>query len=99
MAIAYSRAGGRAGVRLRLRHAMFARTVYPRLREAIGGRVAWAISGGVPLGTDLAHFFRGAGITILESWGLTETTGAVTMNQPGPQRVGSVGLPLQPSAT
>jgi long-subunit acyl-CoA synthetase (AMP-forming) len=35
----------------------------------------------------------------LEGWGLTETTGAVTMNQPGPQRIGSVGLPLQPSAT
>ena len=87
-AIAYSRAAGRAGIRLRLQHAVFARTVYPRLREAIGGRVAWAVSGGAPLGADLAHFFRGAGIPVLEGWGLTETTGAVTMNQPGAQRIG-----------
>ena len=68
-AIGYSRAGGRAGTRLRLRHAVFARMIYPRLRAAAGGRVAWAISGGAPLGADLAHFFRGAGIPILEGWG------------------------------
>jgi len=93
-AIACSRAAGRPGVALRLRHAVFARTVYRRLRQAIGGRVAWAISGGAPLSPDLAHFFRGAGIPILEGWGLTETTGPVTMNQPAAQRIGSVGLPL-----
>jgi len=93
-AIAYSRAAGRPRVALWLRHAVFAQTVYPRLREAIGGRVTWAISGGAPLSPDLAHFFRGAGIPILEGWGLTETTGAVTMNQPVAQRIGSVGMPL-----
>ena len=93
-AIACSRAAGRPGVALRARHAVFARTVYPRLRRAIGGRVAWAVSGGAPLSPDLAHFFRGAGIPILEGWGLTETTGPVTMNQPAAQRIGSVGLPL-----
>jgi long-chain acyl-CoA synthetase len=93
-AIAYSRAAGRPRVALWLRHAVFARTVYPRLREAIGGRVTWAISGGAPLSPDLAHFFCGAGIPILEGWGLTETTGAVTMNQPVAQRIGSVGMPL-----
>jgi long-chain acyl-CoA synthetase len=93
-AIGYSRADGRAGIRLRVRHAVFARTVFRRLRAALGGRVAWAISGGAPLNPDLAHRFRGAGIPVLEGYGLTETTAAVTMNQPGAQRIGSVGLPL-----
>lgn len=93
-AISYSQAGQRPGVRLRLRHALFGRLVYPRLHAAVGGRVAWAISGGAPLSPHLGHFFRGAGITILEGWGMTETTGPVTMNLPGAQRVGSVGLPL-----
>jgi len=93
-AVSYSAAGKHRGVLLRLRHAMFGPLVYRRLREAVGGRVAWAISGGAALNADLAHFFRGAGITILEGWGMTETTGPVTMNLPGVQRIGSVGLPL-----
>ena len=52
------------------------------------------ISGGAPLNEDLGHFLRGAGITVLEGWGLTETAGPVTMNPPRLQRIGSVGLPL-----
>jgi long-chain acyl-CoA synthetase len=93
-AIAYSRAGRRPGIRLRLRHAVFGRLVYARLRAALGGQVAWTISGGAPLGEDLGHFLRGAGITVLEGWGLTETVGPITMNPPGGQRIGSVGQPL-----
>jgi len=93
-AISYSRAGRDAGVRLRLRHAVLGRLVYARLRAAVGGQVAWAVSGGAPLSPQLGHFFRGAGITILEGWGLTETAGPVTMNLPGAQRIGSVGVPL-----
>ena len=92
-AIDYSRAG-RAGMLLRLRHAVFGRLVYARLRAALGGQAAWAISGGAPLNQELGHFLRGAGITIMEGWGLTETTGPVTMNRPEVQRIGSVGLPL-----
>lgn len=56
--------------------------------------MAWAVSGGAPLSERLGHFFRGAGITILEGWGLTETAGPVTMNLPAAQRIGSVGQPL-----
>ena len=56
--------------------------------------MAWAVSGGAPLNQELGHFLRGAGITIMEGWGLTETTGPVTMNLPAVQRIGSVGLPL-----
>ena len=93
-AIAYSRAGRRAGIRLRLRHAVFGRLVYARLRAGLGGQVAWAISGSAPLNEDLGHFLRGAGITVMEGWGLTETVGPATMNRPAVQRIGSVGLPL-----
>jgi len=99
-AIAYSRAADRSAVRraamwrLRLRHAVYDRLVYARLRAALGGHLAWAISGGAPLNGDLLHLLRGAGIPVLEGWGLTETVGPVTMNPPAVQRVGSVGLPL-----
>jgi len=93
-AIAYSRAGHRAGPLLRLRHEVFDRLVYARLRAALGGQEAWAVSGGAPLNQELGHFLRGAGITIMEGWGLTETAGPVTMNPPAVQRIGSAGLPL-----
>jgi len=92
-AVAYSRAGGRAGMWLRLRHAA-CRPVYARLRKALGGQVAWVISGGAPLSEDLGHFLLGAGLTVMEGWGLTETVGPITMNRPAFQRLGSVGLPL-----
>jgi long-chain acyl-CoA synthetase len=85
---------GRAGLALRLRHALFDRLVYARLRAAIGGKVAYAVSGGAPLGERLGHFFRGVGITILEGYGLTETSAAATVNRPGRNKVGTVGLPL-----
>ncbi|MGA2830961.1 MAG: AMP-dependent synthetase/ligase [Streptosporangiaceae bacterium] len=93
-AIAYSRAGRRPGIRLRLRHAAYGRLVYVRLRRALGGRLAWVVSGGAPLTEDLGHFLRGAGMTVLEGWGLTETTGPATINPPRFQRIGSVGRPL-----
>ena len=93
-AIAYSRAAGRPGIGLRVRHAAFGRLVYAPLRAGLGGQVAWVISGGAPLSPDLGHFLRGAGITVMEGWGLTEAAGPVTMNPPGVQRIGSAGLPL-----
>jgi long-chain acyl-CoA synthetase len=97
-AIAWSKSrdadSGRAGQALRLRHALFDRLVYARLRAAVGGKVAFAVSGGAPLGERLGHFFRGAGITILEGYGLTETSAAATVNKPGRNKIGTVGLPL-----
>jgi len=96
-AIAYSRAieaGGRIGWGLRARHALFDRLVYGKLRAALGGRAAYAISGGAPLGERLGHFYRGIGITVLEGYGLTETTAALTANRVGRQRTGTVGSPL-----
>jgi long-chain acyl-CoA synthetase len=95
-AMAYSQSldTGGPGLLLRLRHTLFDRLVYGKLRAALGGDVRWAVSGGAPLGARLGHFFRGIGITILEGYGLTETCAGVTLNLPGRQRVGSVGRPV-----
>ncbi|HZJ06953.1 MAG TPA: AMP-dependent synthetase/ligase [Nocardioidaceae bacterium] len=95
-AIAYSRAleTGRPGVTLRTKHALFDRLVYARLRAALGGRCEYAVSGGAPLGERLAHFYRGIGLVVLEGYGLTETTAALTVNLPATSKMGSVGRPL-----
>jgi long-chain acyl-CoA synthetase len=82
------------GLRLRLRHALFDRLVYARLRAAVGGKVRYAVSGGAPLGDRLGHFFRGAGLTVLEGYGLTETSAAATVNRPSRNKIGTVGMPL-----
>ena len=95
-AIAYSRAlqAGRVPPALRLRHALFDRLVFGRIRAALGGRCTAAISGGAALGERLGHFFRGAGITVYEGYGLTETSAGATLNLPGAIRVGTVGRPV-----
>jgi len=79
---------------LRLRHAIFERLVYGKIRAALGGDVRWSVSGGAPLGARLGHFFRGIGINVLEGYGLTETCAGVTLNLPATQRIGSVGQPI-----
>jgi long-chain acyl-CoA synthetase len=83
-----------AGLALRLRHALFNRLVYGRLRAAVGGRMRYAVSGGAPIDERLVHFFRGAGITVLEGYGMTESSGAATMNRPGRNKIGTVGQPV-----
>ena len=100
-AIAWSKASGTSAIApsgaplpLRLRHAVFDRLVYAKLRAAVGGRVAYAVSGGGPLGERLGHFFRGAGITVLEGYGLTESSAAATVNRPERIKIGTVGQPL-----
>ena len=100
-AIAYSQAldsrarGGRGpGPGLRVAHGVFDRLVYTKLRAAVGGQVEYAVSGGSALGERLGHFFRGVGITILEGYGLTETTAAATVNRPSGNKIGTVGLPI-----
>ena len=99
-AIAWSRATdrGRVPVRISAQHALFSRLVYGKLRDALGGRCEYAVSGGAPLGDRLGHFYRGIGVTVLEGYGLTETTAAVTVNLPDAQKIGSVGRPLPGTA-
>ncbi|OBF94886.1 long-chain fatty acid--CoA ligase [Mycobacterium sp. 852002-51152_SCH6134967] len=85
---------GKAGLLLRVRHAVFDRLVYGKLRAALGGDCRAAISGGAPLGARLGHFYRGVGLTIYEGYGLTETSAAITVNRIDNVKVGSVGTPL-----
>ncbi|WP_194815279.1 long-chain fatty acid--CoA ligase [Nocardia sp. XZ_19_385] len=96
-AIAYSEAvdNGGAGLVLKLKHTLFDKLVYSKLRTALGGQCEASVSGGGPLGARLGHFFRGVGVTIYEGYGLTETTAAVTVNTPENIRVGSVGKPTE----
>ena len=96
-AVAHSEArdsGGGPGLALRAQHAVFDRLVYGKLRAALGGNTHFAVSGGAALAERLGHFFRGAGVTILEGYGLTETTAATTVNRPDRQKIGTVGQPI-----
>ena len=79
---------------LSLTHKLFDILVYSKIRHGLGGRVEAAISGGAPLGARLGHFYRGAGVTILEGYGLTETTAGATLNLNSNLRIGSVGRPI-----
>jgi long-chain acyl-CoA synthetase len=98
VAIAHSRAldapDGRPSFGLRAQHALFDRLVYRKLRAALGGRARYAVSGGAALSERLCHFYRGIGVTVLEGYGLTETTAAATVNRPDRNKIGTVGLPL-----
>jgi long-chain acyl-CoA synthetase len=84
----------RRGPVLTIQHAVADRIVYKKLRAALGGRVSYCISGGGALDPNVAHILRGAGITILEGYGLTETSAPVTLNTPAANRIGTVGRPL-----
>ncbi|MBN9107739.1 MAG: long-chain fatty acid--CoA ligase [Pseudonocardia sp.] len=95
-AVAWSRAldEGGPGLGLKIKHAVFDRLVYGKLRAAVGGRVLGAVSGSAPLGERLGHFFRGIGLPVLEGYGLTETSAGITVNAMSAQRVGTVGRPV-----
>ena len=95
-AIEWSRAQdtGGASLWLNLQHMVAGKLVYGKLLEALGGEIRFAVSGGGPLGERLGHFFRGVGLTILEGYGLTETTAPTSVNRPAANRIGTVGTQL-----
>ncbi|PRX51144.1 long-chain acyl-CoA synthetase [Prauserella shujinwangii] len=95
-AVAYSEAldRGGPGLGLRLKHAVFDKLVYTKLRAALGGRCIAAVSGGAPLGARLGHFFRGIGNPVYEGYGLTETSAAAHVNTEHAFKVGTVGRPI-----
>ncbi|MDN3024382.1 AMP-dependent synthetase/ligase [Streptomyces sp. S.PB5] len=82
------------GLDLRLQHALYERTVYRRLRAALGGRVLRAASGGSPLGRELCLFYEGIGLYVNDAYGLTETSGGITAQPLGREKSGTVGKPL-----
>ncbi len=96
VAIAHSKAldAGHVPFGLKVQFALFDRLVLSKIRAALGGRVVYAVSGSAPLGLRLGHFYRSLGLTILEGYGLTETTAPVSINLPSNFKIGKVGPPL-----
>ncbi|WP_055522993.1 AMP-dependent synthetase/ligase [Streptomyces graminilatus] len=82
------------GFDLRLQHALYERTVYRKLRAALGGQVCGAVSGGSPLNRELVLFYSGIGIPVHDGYGLTETSGGITVQPVGREKFGTVGQPL-----
>ncbi|MFI1395338.1 AMP-dependent synthetase/ligase [Streptomyces sp. NPDC020681] len=79
---------------LRMQHQLFEKLVYGKVRDAMGGRVRHAMSGGSGMDRRLGLFFEGAGVTVFEGYGLTESTAAATANPPERTRYGTVGQPI-----
>jgi long-chain acyl-CoA synthetase len=96
VAIAHSKAldAGHVPLGLKIQFAIFDRLVLSKIRTALGGRVKYAVSGSAPLGLRLGHFYRSLGLTILEGYGLTETTAPISVNRPSNFKIGKVGPPL-----
>jgi long-chain acyl-CoA synthetase len=96
VAIAHSKAvdAGKVPVGLAIQFAVLDRLVLSKIRAALGGRAKYAVSGSAPLGLRLGHFYRSLGLTILEGYGLTETTAPVSVNLPSNFKIGKVGPPL-----
>ncbi|EKX63865.1 long-chain fatty acid--CoA ligase [Streptomyces ipomoeae] len=87
-------AGPGPGMDLRLQHALYDKTVYRKLRAALGGRVRGGCSGGSPLNRELTLFYAGIGIHLHDGYGLTETAGGITAQPVGREKFGTVGRPL-----
>jgi long-chain acyl-CoA synthetase len=96
VAISHSKAldAGKVPVGLALQFALYDRLVLSKIRTALGGRVKYAVSGSAPLGLRLGHFYRSLGLTILEGYGLTESTAPISVNLASNFKIGKVGPPL-----
>ncbi|GAA2624147.1 AMP-dependent synthetase/ligase [Streptomyces axinellae] len=86
------------GMGLRAARGLYDALIYRRIRAALGGRCRHVICGGSPLGHRLAAFYEGAGVTVYEGYGLTETTAAATATPPLKPRLGTVGWPVPGTA-
>jgi long-chain acyl-CoA synthetase len=86
--------GGGSGPFLDAQQRLADRLVYGRLRDRLGGRVRFFVTGSAPLPREIAEFFHGAGIVILEGYGLTETSPVISLNRIGSVCFGTVGKPI-----
>ncbi|CAN5892893.1 AMP-dependent synthetase/ligase [soil metagenome] len=86
--------GRKPGTGLRIRHGIADRLVFSKIRQKLGGRLRFFVSGGAPLPPQIGVFFYGAGVTILEGYGLTETSPVTNVNTPLDLRIGTVGRPI-----
>ena len=85
---------GKVGFGQTLKHRVFDVLVYRKIRAAMGGKLRYAISGGAPLGARLGYFFAGIGLTVLEGYGLTETTAPAMIARPSQIKIGKIGRTL-----
>jgi long-chain acyl-CoA synthetase len=87
-------AEGRTSAAAELKHKMFDKLVFSKVRERFGGRLRYAFSGGAAIDREVAEFIDNLGIMVYEGYGLTETSPIATANWPGSRRIGSIGKPV-----
>jgi len=92
--MSYKMIGKPAPAFLKIKQGLATKLVFGKLNDRLGGRIRYCISGGAPLPALIGEFFNSAGLTILEGYGLTETSPGISFNKPEAYKFGAVGIPL-----
>lgn len=90
----YRLAKRKVPIELALKNKLADEFVFSKIRNLFGGNLRFAISGGAPLSKEISEFFYSCGVLILEGYGLTETTAAITVNRDHDYKIGTVGKPI-----